>query len=421
MSDEPLTMHLHEDAQKQAELDRMKLRATALFWSVSLIFVLASVLGKGAVWVGFVRATAEAAMVGAIADWFAVTALFRHPLHLKIPHTAIIPNRKDSLGRSLGLFVQSNFLSEDVIAGKLRSMSVARRVAGWISQPENSKRTANLAAAGLMGLIQVVKDEEVQELIEHSLVTRIQSTPVAPLVGNALSLVASGHRQQDLLYGTVSLVAQLLKDNKETIQEKISRETPWWFPWRIDETIYRRLAGAVESTLQEVSTDPNHPLLEQFNIVIHQFVEDLKHSPDVIARGEALKEELLQHPIVQEFSSSLWRDIKTALLEHLPNPDSDLRQPLQRGMMSVGEALLSDDILLDKIDRWAEEAALYIIRESSHEVGYLIAQTVSGWDAEATSRKVELQIGKDLQFIRINGTIVGGLVGLMIHLFSLLL
>jgi uncharacterized membrane-anchored protein YjiN (DUF445 family) len=179
--------------------------------------------------------------------------------------------------------------------------------------------------------------------------------------------------------------------------------------------------GSLQRTLNEVQSDPQHPLRDKFNDIVDRFVEDLRHSPDTIARGEALKEELLLHPLVREFSSSLWGDIKTTLLEHGDDPDSDFNQPIQRGVTRFGEALLNDQALLDKIDRWVEQAVLYFIEEYGHEVAHLITHTVSEWDAEATARKMELQVGRDLQFIRINGTIVGGLVGLLIYSFSLLL
>lgn len=412
---------MREENYKQVELNKMKLRAAALFWFVSILFVLAAIFERQYAWLSFVRATAEAAMVGAIADWFAVTALFRHPLNLKIPHTAIIPRRKDAIGQEFGTFVQHNFLSEEVIADKLQSLDIAQSGARWISQPENSQQLANHAAVGLTAMIQVMKDEDVQDLIERGVVTQIRSIRVAPLLATLLTLVTAGNRHQELLYGTLKLVVHLLEENKQAIRTKISRETPWWVPRRVDDAIYQRIIKTVKETLHDVNSDPHHPLHAKFNEVVSHFVEDLKHSPDIIARENALKEELLQHPAVREFSFSLWIDIKTSLLEPGSNPDSDFRRPIQHGITKFGEALLNDKVLLEKINRWVEDVVRYIIKEYGHEVGYLISQTIRNWDTEATSRKVELYIGKDLQFIRINGTLVGGLAGLMIHLVFLLL
>jgi uncharacterized membrane-anchored protein YjiN (DUF445 family) len=233
--------------------------------------------------------------------------------------------------------------------------------------------------------------------------------------------VLSGQRRQELLTGMAQLSAHLLDENKEALRQRISRETPWWVPWTVDEKIYQKIVGSLQRTLREVQSDPEHPLRDKFDEIVDRFVEDLRHSPETIARGEALKEEMLGHPLVREFSSSLWSDIKVTLVEHSANPDSDFHQPIQSGVTRFGEALLNDQALLEKIDRWVEQAVLYFVEEYGHEVAQLITQTVSGWDAEVTARKLELQVGRDLQFIRINGTLVGGLVGLLIYSFSLLL
>jgi uncharacterized membrane-anchored protein YjiN (DUF445 family) len=274
---------------------------------------------------------------------------------------------------------------------------------------------------GLAAVVQVIKDEDVQEIIEHNITIRIRSTQIAPLLGNGISLVLSGHRQQELLHGMLKLGAHLLEENKDVIQKRIGEETPWWLPQTVDNAIYQKIVDAAQKMLQEVSSDPNHPLHADFDAVVSGFVEDLKHSPAVVAREETFKEEFLQHPVVREFSASLWLDIKTSLIEHSAIPDSDLRKPIQQGIMHFGEALLDDEILLEKIDQWVQEGAVYLIKEYGDEVEHLISNTISKWDAEETSRKIELHVGKDLQFIRINGTIVGGLAGLVIHTFSLLL
>lgn len=409
-----------EAPSKQAELKKMKFLATALLVVAFIIFVIAKIFEAQAIWIGFVRATAEAAMIGALADWFAVTALFRYPLGLKIPHTAIIPNRKESIGRNLGRFVKNNFLSRDVIAERLQSMDITRRAAVWISHPENSDLIANHVAEGLVAAVQVMKDEDIQAMIEQNVAARVRSTQFAPLLGNLLSLLVSGNRKQELLLGTVKLGGQLLEDNKKLIKEKISQETPWWLPQSVDHKIYQKIVDAVDTTLQEVNSDPKHPLHKNFDVAVDRLVEDLKNSPEIVAKEEAFKEELLQHAVVREFSSSLWLDIKASLVKHAPDSNSNVRKSIQSGLVRFGETILNDKTLLDKIDRWMEEVILYLIERYGHEVEYLIAHTINKWDGEATSRKIELQVGKDLQFIRINGTVVGGLAGFFIHAFSLL-
>ncbi len=410
-----------EDLNKQAELRKMKFIATALLIFAFIIFVLASIFEEVSIWVGFVRATAEAAMVGALADWFAVTALFRHPLNLKIPHTAIIPTRKDSLGENLGHFVRTNFLVEEVILDKLRSMDLTQTVAKWLIQPDNSAQIAHYVEVGLATVVQVIKSEDVQDLIAHSVAERIQSTPLAPLFGNLLSILTSDSRGHELLYGTVNLGAHLMEENKEAIQQRISRETPWWLPQSVDRAIYQKIVDTIEETLQEIRDNPEHPLYEQFKLLIDRFTEDLKHSPEIKIKEKAFKEELLQHDIVQQFASSLWLDIRKLLVEQSTDPNLDVRKSIQQGLISFGEAVLRDEALLGEINLWVEQGMLYLIKEYGYEVEHLIAHTIKRWDTEATSRKIELQVGKDLQFIRINGTLVGGMAGLIIHALSLLL
>lgn len=408
-------------ADKLAELRRTKTIATALLVAATIVFVVASLFEEQAVWVGFVRAAAEAAMVGAIADWFAVTALFRYPLGLPIPHTAIIPRRKDSLARSFGEFVQNNFLSEQVIADRLRQLDVALAAARWLGQPENSQAVAEFTSAALRGVVQVVKDEDVQELLEQSLVSQARTVTVAPVAGNLLSVLVAGNRRQDLRYGVVKLISNLLEENRQVIQAYISNESPWWLPKAIDKKIYERFVGSIEETLLQVQQNPEHLFHQKFDELLQDFIEQLKTSPEMLAQGEAWKEEFLESPLVREFSSSLWQDIKMWLLDHGTQQNSQLRATLEHGIAQFTLRLQQDPVLLEKVNLWAENAARYLIKTYGHEVGQLITHTITEWDAESTSRKIELQVGKDLQYIRINGTLVGGLVGLLIHTVTVLL
>lgn len=412
---EQIDLSMETDLKRQAELNKMKWRANVLFWLVTLIFVLAAIFEKQYAWLSFVRATAEAAMVGAVADWFAVTALFRYPLGIKIPHTAIIPRRKAVIAQNFGAFVQDNFLSEEVVAEKIRSMHVAHQVATWLSQPENSRLLAHHVGGGLKAAVEVVNDEDIQALIEHEFATRVRSAHFAPFAANTVALVVANGRNQELLSGALRLVSHLQKENEQIIQEMINQATPWYVPQPVNIAIYRRLDRALIETIETVQKDPDHPLHSKFSQIVDGFLSDLRTSPDVAAQEEILKEELLQHPMVQEFASSLWVNLKAALINSNSRAPSDVKAPVEQGLVKFGEALLADELLLQKIDRWLEEVGRYLIKEYGHEAGSLITETISKWDTEATTRKIELHTGKDLQFIRINGTLVGGLVGLVIH------
>jgi uncharacterized membrane-anchored protein YjiN (DUF445 family) len=408
------------DAERQARLTAMKRTATGLLIFVTVIFAVTTPFAERYVLVGFVAAFAEAAMVGALADWFAVTALFRHPLGLRIPHTAIIPQGKDRLGQALGRFVQQNFLNEDVIAQRVRSLDVAQRVGTWLCDPRQSGRVATTVADVLGGMGQVVRDDDIQHLIERGIVERVERVPVTPLIGRLLAAVASDERRQDLLFALVQLARQLLEENKSLIREAVSREMPRITFGLLDDAMFRRIIGPIEQTLDQVHSDPNHALRSEFNARLMQIIEGLQRDEAVIARGEELKREVLRQPVVRDLASSIWADVKAALLAP-PSHESVDDTPIQRALFAGGQALLNDATLSAKVNQWAEQAARYTAREYGSEVSKLITHTVERWDAESTARRLELQVGRDLQFIRINGTLVGGLVGLLIHAFTLLL
>jgi uncharacterized membrane-anchored protein YjiN (DUF445 family) len=408
----------YDEAAKERQLKVMKRRATGLLVVASGIFVVARILEHRYPWVGIIRATAEAAMVGGLADWFAVTALFRHPLGIPIPHTAIIPARKDRVGQSLGAFVQRNFLNRDVIAAKLQTINPAERIGRWISEPENARLIARHAATSLAAAAKVLRDEDVQSFIDRSLASRIRKTRVAPLVGKALSVMTVGNRHQELLDAVITLIARAVDDNEDLIRRKIEQEVPWWVPGVFDEKIHRKVVASLERTIAEVRDDRTHPLRARFDDALREFIEKLNTSPEVITRAEELKEELLDAAVVRRFSSSVWDDAKEAIIQYAENAQSNPPGSIERGLNAFGQAILADPELLAKVDHWITDAVLFVVERYQHEVGALISQTVQGWDPNATSRRIELAIGRDLQFIRINGALVGGLAGAVIYLVS---
>jgi uncharacterized membrane-anchored protein YjiN (DUF445 family) len=408
-----------QDAEaKQERLDRMKRVATGLLILVTMVFVTAHILTPQHPWLAIVRATAEAAMIGGLADWFAVTALFRHPLGIPIPHTAIVPTRKDKIGRSLGGFVQNNFLSRELIASKLVDMAVSQRAAQWLSDPVNARSITRHAARALSGAVQVLRDDDVHDLLDKSVMARIRTTRVAPIVGNILSLVTASNKHQELLDEALRLIDRVVHDHDEIIRTRIREESPWWVPDRVDDKIHDKIVSAIEHTLHDVSSNPSHPLRVRFDTAVHDFVERLRTSPDVIAKGEELKNDLLAHPSVRRFSSDVWTDAKAALVRYTESTDDEGLRPIERGIVSFGQAMLDDPALLAKFDAWILDGVTHIVDQYRGEVGGFIAETVSRWDPQETSRKIELAVGRDLQFIRINGTIMGAIVGLLLYLIA---
>ena len=397
------------------DLSRMKLLATGLLTLVALIYATSAYFEGHYYWVGYINACSEAAMVGAIADWFAVTALFQYPLGLKIPHTAIIPTRKNEIAAQFGEFVQQNFLSEDVITEKIRSMQLSKRVAAWIIEPDNASAVADQVTTGLAGVVQVINDDDIQTMIERRVEDKILKTSFAPMIGELLSFVTSGRRQQDLFDGAVNMGLYLLEDSDKDIRHTVEKETPWWFPGSVDKAIYTRIVRSVSKMLYEMQVDIYHPLRVRLMKMINEFMEDLKHSEAIRDKETEIKADLLHAPAIVEFTGSLWTDIKQLLVEQSEHPDVELKSAIEQSVIRFGETILADPELAQKIDGWAEQSARHLIKTYGHEVADLIAGTIEGWDPEATSERIEEHIGKDLQFIRINGTVVGGLVGLTLH------
>lgn len=411
-------VQIPDEAQKQLLLDRMKGRATGLLVLAAFVFIAARLFEPRYPWLGYVRATAEAAMVGGLADWFAVTALFRHPLGIPIPHTAIIPARKDRVGNNLGNFIQRNFLSREVIGARLRALHVAENLARWLADPDNARLIARKAATGLASAAHVLREDDVQAMIDRAVERRIRSTRVAPLAGKLLSVVTENDRHQELLDEAIKLIARGVTENQGAIRDRIEKESPWWVPGAVDDKIHQKIVGAIERTLREVSEDDEHPLRQRFDVFLHDFIERLQSSPEVIERVETIKHEILDAAVIRRFSASLWTDAKDALTRFAENPDAYAPGTIERALNAAGEAVLADPVLLDKVDGVITDVALALVERYQGEVAQLISQTVASWDPQATSRRIELAIGKDLQFIRINGTIVGGLAGLALYSIS---
>lgn len=409
------------DASKRAGLRRMQRVATSLFVLAAVVFVVAKANEDTASWIGYVRAVSEAAMVGAIADWFAVTALFRHPLKIPIPHTAIIPRRKDEIGRSLGDFVESNFLTAEVIDERLRSAEVGRRVGEWLATPTNAERAAAGAADVLRGALDVLDDDEVQAALEQVVRHRLDTTPVSPLVGRAVDLTVEGGHHQQLLDAVLAGLRGFLDDNRETFRRRLYEESPWWVPEGIDDRVFDKIHEVLERFLADVHANPEHEVRRSVDVRTADFARRLSHDPGLRAKGESLKAELLDHPEVRRWIESLWLGSKQAILEATDDPDSELRQRAVSSLRSMGTRLASEPDLQHKVDEWAARALGHLVENYRSEVSDIIESTVAKWDGESTAEKLELQVGRDLQFIRINGTIVGGLAGLVIHAVGQLL
>lgn len=413
-----------DDADRRADLRRMKRVATGLFVAMTVLFVVTRVVesrwGSGS-WIGFVRATAEASMVGALADWFAVTALFRHPLRIPIPHTAIIPARKNQIGRGLGEFVQKNFASGALLAERVAGVQPARRLADWLAHDDNIATVARAAAGGLRWGVGELRDDEITGVLERIVVERAKALDVAPLLGRALAAATADDRHQEVVDETLRTVVRLLDANRGELWANFLSSAPWWVPERVDANIFDRLFFAGRALLDDASRDRHHPLRRRLDRRIAQLSDDLQQSVALADKVSGWRDAILDDATVRAWIGSLWTDAKARLLADADNPASTLRQRLNEAIAGGARQLREDESLQLRLDGWVVNAVRNLADEHGHEIANLVSTTVERWDAHDTADRIELQVGRDLQFIRINGTLVGGLAGLIIYAVSRLI
>src|SRR2546425_439347 len=378
-----------DDALRQAQLEAVKRRATGLLALAVVVFVTARVLEAQYPWLGWVRATAEASLVGGLADWFAVTALFRPPLGLPIPHTAIVATRKERIGQILGNFVQNHFLSRDVIAANLRRVHPAERAAQWLADREHARQISRQFASGLVKTLDGLPPNELQDLVSHVVRNRVRTFRVAPALGKTLALALADNRQAELLNATVRLAAEAVRNNRDLIRERVRAETPWWVPPVLDDKIYQKIIEAVERLLHDMVMDPAHPLRTAFDDAIRDFIQRLQHSPEVIARAEALKEEWLMGAQTDELARKLWEGVRQAVSKYATASDGGTNagpSPLDSGLSEFGIALLSNPTLLAEIDDLLIDVTAGGGVEDPHRNGAPLAPTAAGWGAAPATR-----------------------------------
>lgn len=408
------------DLEKQRGVRRMKLTATGLLLFVALVYVLAtwaSHEGAGT-WADYVAAAAEAGMVGAMADWFAVTALFRHPLGLPIPHTAIIPTKKDQLGVSLGEFVGENFLSEDVVRQRLRAVGIGSRLGVWLAEPEHADRVTAELSAALRGALTVLRDSDVQAVVGEAITRRADAQEIAPGIGKMLEKVVAdgGHRRAVDLVVTRAHDWLVLHD--EQVMDAVQGGAPGWTPRFVDKKVGERVYKELLRFVTEMRDMPSHPARGALDRFLSDFASDLQSDTDTRTRIERLKGEVLGRGEVQDLIASAWTAVRSMIVSAAEDERSELRLRVRASLLSLGARMAVDPKVQAKVDGWVEGAAVYVVTTYRREITSLITDTVAGWDAEHTTKKIEAHIGRDLQFIRINGTVVGSLVGLLIFAVS---
>ncbi|MDT5325871.1 MAG: hypothetical protein QOF25_3023 [Mycobacterium sp.] len=411
------------DAERRTGLRRMKVVAVSFLLGATVIFLVCTwAQSNGAApWIGYVRAAAEAGMVGALADWFAVTALFKHPLGIPIPHTAIIKRKKAQLGEGLGAFVRENFMSPEVVETKLRDAEVAGRMGKWLSDTSHAERVAAEASTVLRVLVEMLRDEDVQQVLDRMIVRRIAEPQWGPPIGRVLASLLEEGRQEALIQLLADRAFEWSLNSGEVIERVIERDSPTWSPRWVDHLVGDRIHRELMDFTDKVRRNPDHELRRSATKFLFEFADDLQHDEATIERAENVKEQIMAREEVAKAAETAWTAAKRIILESVDDPSSALRSRIADSVVHIGESLRDDAELRDKVDNWIVRAAQHLVEQYGTEITAIITETIERWDADEASRRIELHVGRDLQFIRINGTVVGSLAGLAIYSIAQLL
>lgn len=404
--------------QRDEELKKMRIIATALLVLMAIIFVIGNHMEKeyAGHW-GFMRAFAEAGMVGGLADWFAVTALFRHPLGIPIPHTAIIPKNKDRIGETLAGFLRRNFLTTRIVARKVRNMDVAGAAGKFLERPDGGEGRMRMGASRLMGDIMAsLDDERLGKIAKDSMREQLENINLAPLLGQLLEAMIKEGRHKPLLNSVVKWASKTLNSNEDMIRKMVEERANTIMRWTgLDDRLADAIVNGLSKLLTDMAQDPDHPLREKGEEGIRKLAHDLQHQKTLQKKVHAWKKELLANPAMAKWMDSLWQKGRQGLLNAAREPDAALAGKFGEALTKLGTSLQRDENLKKQINRFARRAIVGTTENYGDKIVTLVSDTIGGWEAITLTSRIENVVGSDLQFIRINGTLVGGLVGLVIH------
>lgn len=417
----PMALLSPADQERLRALRRMKAVALGALIFMAVLFVIAFALQERQPWLAYVRAAAEGGMVGALADWFAVTALFRRPLGLPIPHTAIIPNRKDEIGRTLGEFVETNFLEASVVRTKLASTAIAQRAGEWLREPAHAERVGAEGATIATAVLNALSDDDVRDLLTDLAREHLVDPEWGPPAGTWLERIVEAGAHHGAVDLAVDSIGRWLDANAESFSGLISRRLPGWVPRLahrfVDDTAYNEAVKFIRA----VQADPRHPARLAVDGYLVRLADSLQHDPATRAKLENAKASLFDSPRVAALAAEAWNTAKNGLLTALAEPESGLRVRAVQALREIGERLTTDAALQHRVDTWVSDAAVFLVDRYRHDIASIITDTVERWDPVETTEKIELMVGRDLQYIRLNGTFVGALAGLAIFTIAHLL
>jgi len=407
------------ERRQREELRRHRRLAGACLVAAVAIYVGTQLVDAPSYWVLLIRAGAEAGLIGGIADWFAVVALFRRPLGLPIPHTAILPRNKERLGNGLGRFVSRHFLEPDVVERRLAELGPAAHLGDWLADPRHAALVADRLLVLLPDVIRAFDDDEVRGFYSDAFEQQVRRVDLLPVLQRAgLMVVENGHHRQ-FFDRVLTLAARTLEANRQVIYQRVERKSSWWIPRRFDRKLAEAIVTGVEEWLQDLA-DPEHPARLEFDRAIWAFVRGLGESDAARERLAVWRDSLIESEEVQALIESAWRDLRTGTIERLATADGNplLRDSLARALQRFGETLLTDSGARERIDQRINLLVRQLILPFRGGIGAFIADVVRNWDSEGLAQRLELTVGRDLQFIRINGTLVGALVGMVIFVVS---
>ena len=400
----------------------MKVVATGLLVVMAGVFVAARAFESQYPWLAYVKAFAEAAMVGGLADWFAVTALFRHPLGLPIPHTAIIPRNKDRIGEALANFLKENFLIPSVVARRMQNIDVAGATGRFLQTPAGAGTRIRAGASRLIAdIFESLDDERLGGIVKGAISTRLRKMEVSPLLGHALASAINEDRHVPMLEAAIRWTARALDANEQLIRGMVKKKANWVLKLAgLDAKLADAIIDGLKKLTAEMSTDPAHPVRIKVEEALAQLANDLQTRPETQERVEAIKEQLLDNKSVSLWLDTLWQKGREAVIKAARNPDAVMAGKLGEIMKSMGATLESDRRIRAAINQFARRAVVGMAASYGSSIVKLVSETVRGWDAQTVTNRLEAAVGRDLQYIRINGTIVGGLVGLILHVLDAL-
>ncbi|SIS65616.1 Uncharacterized membrane-anchored protein YjiN, DUF445 family [Kaistella chaponensis] len=405
------------DEEKKIQLRNYKMFATGLFVLMAVIFVVMTILEKKnpAHWIGYIRAFSEAAMVGALADWFAVTALFHYPLGIRIPHTNLIENSKERIGDNLGNFVVENFLSPQNIRPYIQKLKISNFVGDWLSKERNQENLMKELSNIVLNILNKLDDTEVVNFIGKKAKEMTDDVKINEIIGNGLDYVLDKNDHQRFITNLSKQIKEYVLNNQKMVKERVKSESFFLIPKFVDDGIAEKITKGLSNYFEEVELDENHSLRAEITQKLYEFSKEIQTEEKWVEEFRTIKNDFLKEEKIQQYSTDIWNSIKKSLSKELEEEHSALKNYLRKNLAELSENLKTDEKFQNKIDNWVRVTAYKYILKNTHQFGALISSTVGNWEGKELSEKLELEVGKDLQFIRVNGTIVGGFVGLIIY------